>query len=203
MAVGATLPYTLTGLVNNTIYEWQIHTACQSDYNTSHVFQTQCNSPLSLQTEALTNNSVTLRWNDTGDGMGYKIRWRVVGSSTWNTTPTITSTSYTLQGLSNATAYEWQVGSQCANDESDFQLTASFKTVDPNTCPQGMYTIKAGSWDDPTVWSCNRLPIITDSVQIKHAITVQTNYIAKVLSIRYDTGGQLAVSSGAAIRMGN
>ncbi|GAB3708729.1 hypothetical protein GCM10027592_44210 [Spirosoma flavus] len=193
-----TLPYKLTGLTNNTIYEWQIRSDCQADFGTSDFFLTRCSSPSRLWTEDLTTTSVRLRWNDSGDGVGYQLRWRAVGNSEWNTISNSTETQFLLTGLTNNTSYEWQVSSQCG-DESNFQLTTSFKTV--NNCPFGLYTLRDGSWNDPTIWSCGRVPDLIDLVELNHAISVPMNYTAKALTIRYGTGARITFGSGATLRL--
>ena len=197
---GVTSPYALTGLTNNTFYEWQVRTDCQPDYGSSQIFQTACNAPSGLRTEALATTSVRLRWNDSGDGVGYVVQWRVAGTSAWNSISGITTTNYLLTGLTNYTDYEWQVGSQCS-DVSNFQITDSFKTI--NECPHGLYTVRAGSWDDPTVWSCQRVPTSTDPVQLNHAIILPNAYMTNVLTIRYETGARLSFGLGAMLRLGN
>ncbi len=52
------------------------------------------------------------------------------------------------------------------------------------SCTQ-MVTIKTGSWNDPTVWSCNRIPTVLDSITISfsHIITIPDNYIAKLKDV--------------------
>ncbi|MES2797286.1 MAG: kelch repeat-containing protein [Bacteroidota bacterium] len=63
------------------------------------------------------------------------------------------------------------------------------------TCVYGdFYSLKSGNWNDPTVWSCGRIPQSFDSVTIKnHIITVNGNYSAYELILE---GGQIIVPSG-------
>ena len=72
-------------------------------------------------------------------------------------------------------------------------------TVNPCTV---MYTLKVGNWNDPTVWSCNHIPTQTELVQISHAITIPSSYLAKALNIRYTNGGKVVINSTAALRLG-
>ncbi|QDK78002.1 hypothetical protein EXU85_05115 [Spirosoma sp. KCTC 42546] len=195
-----TPPYTLTGLINNTAYEWQLLTDCQPADGSSAFFQTHCNAPFRLQTEDLTTTSARLNWNDSRDGMGYEVQWRLAGTSSWNVISGITSTSCLLSGLTNYTDYEWQVRSQCEN-EVPFQLTALFKTV--NACSSELlYTIRDGSWDDPTIWSCNRVPTSTDKVKLNHKLVIPNAYVAKALTIYYETGARLTFGIGASVNVG-
>ncbi|GAB3985384.1 hypothetical protein GCM10028807_00510 [Spirosoma daeguense] len=193
-----TSPYTLTGLMNNTRYEWQIANECRPSYGPSDIFQTHCNSPTQLWTEDITTTSVRFRWDASVDGLGYKLRWREVGTSDWNVVTGITDTSFVLACLTNNTVYEWQVRSQCGTD--DYLITASFRTV--NDCLSGIYSVRDGSWNDPAVWSCNRVPVAEDVVTVNHVISVPANYTAKGLSIQYGAQSKLIFGLGAILKIG-
>lgn len=192
-------PYTLTGLTNDTVYEWQIRSDCQTDFVALATFQTSCGAPGSLRTETITTTSAQLRWNDSGENVAYEVQWRVAGTSVWNSIANVTSTGYLLTGLTTNTAYEWQVRSQCTG-AAVFRITNSFRTGD--ACAQGVYTLRAGSWDDVTVWSCGRLPLLTDPVQLKHALTIPDGYTAKASAVYYQTGATLLFGVGSVLRTG-
>ncbi|QMW03241.1 fibronectin type III domain-containing protein [Spirosoma foliorum] len=196
-----TSPYTLTGLTNNTSYEWQLHTDCEPMYYAaSQVFQTACAMPGGFGAEPLTATSVNLHWTRSGEEVAYELQWRVLGESAWTSVSGITTTNYVLTGLGPTATYEWQVRSQCLG-VSPFQLTTSFKLGDD--CSLNIYTVRAGSWDDPTVWSCNRIPTLTDQVKLNHALVIPNAYVAKALTIRYETGAKLTFGIGSSIKMGN
>jgi Concanavalin A-like lectin/glucanases superfamily len=101
------------------------------------------------------------------------------------------STSYSISSLSNS----------CGT--GTYNGTAVV-TVNPCT---NMYSLKTGNWNDPTVWSCGRNPLITDNVTINqgHNITIPTftNASAKDLvllgSIFYNQGSILQL--GTAINL--
>ncbi|MVM38173.1 hypothetical protein GO730_12245 [Spirosoma sp. HMF3257] len=65
-----------------------------------------------------------------------------------------------------------------------------------------MYTLKAGNWDDPGVWSCNRIPDQSDTVQIGHVVTIPASFMARALQVNYTTGGLVAINSTAQLRLG-
>ncbi|GAB4045166.1 GEVED domain-containing protein [Spirosoma litoris] len=96
---------------------------------------------------------------------------------TFTVTPVI-STTYTLANVLNG----------CATGTG-----SGIAVVTVNSCT-AMYTLKVGSWDDPTVWSCNRLPTQTDLVTIGHQVTIPNGFIAKALQVNYTVGGQLAIN---------
>jgi hypothetical protein len=61
----------------------------------------------------------------------------------------------------------------------------------------GMYTVKAGRWDDASVWSMNRVPVSGDAVRIKHPVTVPNNYIAQARQLSYDPGQTVQLQTGS------
>ncbi|GAB3494615.1 hypothetical protein GCM10027341_10980 [Spirosoma knui] len=66
-------------------------------------------------------------------------------------------------------------------------------------CPQQLnyvYTVQAGRWDNPAIWSAGRLPASMDKVLLKHAITIPRNYLANVLKLEFDVSGKLIYETG-------
>jgi hypothetical protein len=60
-----------------------------------------------------------------------------------------------------------------------------------------MYTLKEGAWNDPEVWSLNRVPNGTDTILLKHAITIPNGYNANAQKIRYDTNQRLSIGTNS------
>lgn len=53
-------------------------------------------------------------------------------------------------------------------------------------CNISIKSLKSGNWDDPTVWSCGRVPLVSDNVEIQtgHIININANtYIVKSITI--------------------
>ena len=52
-----------------------------------------------------------------------------------------------------------------------------------------MQSVKTGTWDDPSVWSCGRIPIVTDTVKInpEHTVTIANGQSA-TLNLLYLLG---------------
>jgi hypothetical protein len=71
-----------------------------------------------------------------------------------------------------------------------------------------MVSVQAGSWTSPTTWSCGRVPISLDPVQLQHAVTMPSSSnganAAQSLRIQYLTGGRLLYgpSGGGQLRIG-
>lgn len=66
-----------------------------------------------------------------------------------------------------------------------------------------MFTLKPGNWTDPTVWSCGRVPLAADPIEIRHSVTVPTAQAVAAQKLRYTPGGQLILLTGASIHTGN
>ncbi|MVM30492.1 hypothetical protein GO755_10645 [Spirosoma sp. HMF4905] len=201
----------IIGLTGNTSYEWQLRTHCSdgivTDFSAVSTFTTSlCSAPVSLQTTAIAINSAQLNWffSYANTETRYEARYRVVGSANWNLLSNLTSINNSgtasLTTLLANTLYEWQIRTLCSlTESSDFSPSVTFQTQ--QVCPN-MHTVKAGFWNDNAVWSCGRVPLSSDMVQLKHLVTIPTNYQAQVKQISYDAGQQLIFSSGSTLRFG-
>jgi hypothetical protein len=70
-------------------------------------------------------------------------------------------------------------------------------------CTQ-MVSVKTGAWNDPTVWSCNRIPTSTDNVTIEngHIVTVpvgtfQVKNVTDKGTLTYAHNGILNILGGS------
>lgn len=125
--------YSLTGLSAGQTYEWQIQTICPDGSTTAYTiprsFTTGCYAPVFQSDFNRTSTSTTLQWQFIS-GVTYAMRWRPTNSTNWTLVPGLTSTTYALTGLTNATTYEFQVQSVCSTSESSgFSGSYTFTTV--------------------------------------------------------------------------
>ncbi len=65
----------------------------------------------------------------------------------------------------------------------------------------GMYSVKAGSWNDATVWSLNRIPTSSDAVRLKHSITIPVRYEARARQVSYDPTQRLQFGSASRLTL--
>jgi hypothetical protein len=93
---------------------------------------TTCDPPGNLFASGITVSNATLSWAAIG-ATSYTLRWRAVGASTWNEVAGLTNNSYALSGLTQTTAYEFQVLSVCDATSSAYSTTYTFTTLAP--CP--------------------------------------------------------------------
>ena len=201
----------ITGLTGSTSYEWQVRTLCAdgstTDFTTLLTFTTDaCSMPNTLQTNLITVNSAQMSWyfGYANADTGYQGRYRAVGAANWILLDGLTSINlagtFLLTGLSNATDYEWQIRTLCsASESSGFTNSVYFQTLSP--CP-AMYTVRDGLWSDPSVWSCNRLPVAGDVVQIKHVVIIPASYVAIARQVGVDSGQKVSYGTSAQLRVG-
>jgi hypothetical protein len=198
----------LLGLTGNTNYQWQVKTHCSdgssSDFSAISTFNTySCEYPTSLYGYGLTPTSAKLTWSylQADTESRYEARYRAVGATDWITISNLTSINlagtYVLTGLTTGTQYEWQIKTLCSPTvSSPFSFSLFFSPC------AAMYTIRAGNWDDPGVWSCNRVPINTDVVQIKHLVIIPAYYIANAQQASFDAGQKLSFGTNAQLKLG-
>lgn len=143
-AVGAptAVPYTVTtnsldlsGLLTaSTAYDWQVKATCATGTrgNTNlRRFTTPaapvCNTPTGLNETNVGAQRATLSWSAASGAVGYTIQLRVQGASTW-VERSATGSSYSSTTLSQNTAYEWRVRSNCSGLNSAYSGIRSFST---------------------------------------------------------------------------
>jgi hypothetical protein len=79
-------------------------------------------------------------------------------------------------------------------------MTAVVATVTLQGCTD-MYTLKSGSWNDPAIWSCGRLPVSADLVRLKHTVTLPTSYVGQANRLTIDAGARLIYGSQARLSL--
>ncbi|CCH02809.1 Titin [Fibrella aestuarina BUZ 2] len=194
---GISSPYSLTGLATNRTYEWQVGATCGQYYQTdAYIFQLFCSFPTRPQTEVVSPTSVRLRWQDNFGNGPYELQWRLAGTNAWNTVAGVMGTSYTLTGLATGGSYEWQIRSQCT--DLPYSQTTLIRLKRPALL--GLYTVKNGTWSDPTTWSCNCVPGVTDAVLLRHVVTLPANSSGVAKQVQYEATGQLRIGSGAGLQ---
>ncbi|HAS45130.1 MAG TPA: hypothetical protein DCS93_31900 [Microscillaceae bacterium] len=105
----------------------------------------ECNIPSGLNSSSITNTSAMLSWSVVSGAVRYDLRYRTSGTTNWTEVSNQTGTSLSLSGLTANVAYEWQIRTECSNQNSNYSNTQSFTTTNntPGSCPLG--TNLAGS----------------------------------------------------------
>ncbi|MBD2699020.1 Ig-like domain repeat protein [Spirosoma sp. BT702] len=139
--------------------------------------------PATTFTDAETPNSLTLSVNGLPLGLSFVSPNTITGvpSTTLGTPYNVTVTAVDPGGQSVSTTFQLNV-------------------VNPNGCVS-MYSVKVGVWSDPTVWSCNRVPLSTDVVTVNHAVSLPASYEGFAQRLLYSAGGRLIFGSGSRLRL--
>jgi trimeric autotransporter adhesin len=87
-----------------------------------------CYVPTNLAVYNISTTSAYLSWSYAFNTQ-YQLRYRPVGTTTWTTSTTLSSSSYSLTELSNGITYETQVQTVCsATNVSDYTNSTTFTT---------------------------------------------------------------------------
>ena len=78
---------------------------------------TSCDAPGNLTALSITTSSATLSWSAIG-AVSYTLQWRLASGGSWTTVTGITGNTYVLSGLTQGTAYEFQVLAVCGAGSS-------------------------------------------------------------------------------------
>ena len=134
---GVTNPYTVTGLLNETSYEWYVRADCGTDETSTWVgpasFTTlvQCPAPTNLTATSIGPDQADLGWTEMWTATSWDIEIDTTGFTPTGT-PTYSGVTnpYTVTGLLNETSYEWYVRADCGTDETSTWVgPASFTTL--------------------------------------------------------------------------
>lgn len=90
-----------------------------------------CSVPADLAVTNITSSSATLKWYTAGVAEGYKVRYKVSGTSEWTHHKITTGKSRQLNNLSSNTSYTWQVKTYCSVNpgvSSDWSAKEEFTT---------------------------------------------------------------------------
>ena len=135
--------YTLTGLAASTTYDYRVATNCSgstSAYTTASSFTTTaatatCDAPTAPVVNAVAATSAVVSWTAPAGVASYTVFYKATAATAWTTVNGITTTSYTISGLTAATSYQWQVRTNCTNGATSSLISGpSFTTSAASTC---------------------------------------------------------------------
>jgi hypothetical protein len=167
----------ISGLLNNTTYQWQVKTDCSSfsptaTFTTSTGGGQSCAAPSNLLATNITTLSANLTWTQVSGASSYTVQYKTSSASIWQTAGTTGNTFYNLSGLTAGTTYNWKVKANCSN----YSAATSFVTSNSggggggNSCnaPATLTNNQIGSTSASISWSA--VPGATSyTLQLKHA----------------------------------
>jgi hypothetical protein len=189
----------LTGLSNNTTYEWQVQAICDgtpTDYSPNGPgFTTNCLTP-SLYNVSASDMGARLNWNQPSGELA-DLQYRTSGSATWTTISSLTTGTYSLTGLTPSTFYEWRVTYNCQGGQTNTSSIGTFSTIagcdpnEPNNTTLTATLIPANATSYSTGPLC--LNLTTDNDWFRWDINGQTFYIL-VYPFAYGTTGPYSLT---------
>ncbi len=185
-------PVSLTGLTENTAYEWQARILCDENptlpFGTLQSFTTTCGQPTDLKVNCLQPDRATLRWQGNYSST-YEVNWRMAGVSSWNTA-TINTTSLELANLATGTTYEWRIRPACsASSSSLFSDIHIFQTQ--CGAPYGLKLIK----NDFCTYGVSWEPSCYNGLGYTVRVSTGNGYVYYTTSSNYVNLGSLTSTS--------
>lgn len=194
----------LTGLSNNTLYEWQLRNECagSNDWSSLSFFRTRCGGPSTEIFNLVAGKDSIRYYFFVSPGTLLEARYRVAGTTDW-VNASVTTSPVLLTGLVGANRYELQLRTNCGNGDYSAWSPSRYATT-TGTAPlcTAMTTIRSGPWTDTATWSCNRVPLPTDAVQVLHPVTIPDNGTGRALRVQYGAGGSVRFGAGARLLLG-
>jgi hypothetical protein len=181
-------PYLLSRLTPGITYEWRVRQLCTPLESSpfvdgSPIYYACPGSVPIIGREAL--GKLQVSWQGYL-GLTYTVRWRAFGTGAWVNSPPIsaTATSYlTYQPTGMMPNYLYEIGI-VSNCNSAFSSAIALTPPDCST----MYTVRDGSWVEPGIWSCARLPISADAIHLYHAVTIPGQFTGEARRLNYGPG---------------
>ncbi len=143
---------TINSLLEGTTYEAQVQANCtgtNSSFSNSITFTTDvtaptCSTPTGLVVTNTGTTTASIDWADVSGATAYNVRWRVLGTSTWQMGAVGTSGAE-FSNLSGNTTYEVQVQADCGGTTSSFTSSVTFTTDTSN--PGGCTTVDDNNFE--------------------------------------------------------
>jgi Zinc carboxypeptidase/Domain of unknown function (DUF5011)/GEVED domain/Secretion system C-terminal sorting domain/Fibronectin type III domain len=91
------------------------------------------NVPTGITSSNITAAGATITWNNIPSAT-YDIRFKAASSSTWTNVTNLTTSTYSITGLTASTNFEVQVRSNCGTSNSEFSASYNFSTIAVTYC---------------------------------------------------------------------
>ena len=111
--------------------------------NPTNINAQNCAVPTGISTSNISNFTATANWIIDNNVDHYRIRYKEVGTTTWNNKNNILNSYKIINNLSAGTSYSWQVMAYCSsiNGNSSWSVADTFMTsnfaLDCNNTPNG------------------------------------------------------------------
>ncbi|MBB6371557.1 endo-beta-N-acetylglucosaminidase H [Chryseobacterium shigense] len=126
---------TVSNLTLNTDYDWRIQSNCSATIKSTYLFAPRfnsgngCTTPSGLKAESFLGTTTKVSWDLVPGALSYNLQYKTAAATSWIDVQNISSTSYTLPGLTENTNYVWKVQAVCnGTNTSSYTADASFNS---------------------------------------------------------------------------
>ena len=192
-----TTTYTLNNLTPGKNYQIRVASICsgaQNPWTTPLVITTPLTCDMAPAGLTVTNITMTQAQVDWAafPGATYVLRFRKVGTSSWNTV-TLTTNTYLLTGLTEVTQYEIQVANICNGTPGTFTPPYIFTTPSVIYCNMSSNS-SANEFISNVKVTPNGKPEMNNDSQASNYSDFTTNPLKVIELIQGSTGNQISVS---------
>ncbi|MEE9350563.1 MAG: T9SS type A sorting domain-containing protein [Flavobacteriaceae bacterium] len=168
----SSIPYDLSGLAENTVYDYYIRSNCGNAIGdddslwTFGIFETpNCEAPsINSSTSGTYSDFLTIGWldNNMPSATSWEVEYGLMGFTEGTGTLVTTSTpTYTMTGRDPYLSYEIHVRSVCTSDSSSAWSIITFPSSVPCDTPIGDAFQSFNSSDNPTIADLQLTPSVT------------------------------------------
>ncbi|WP_460946971.1 FG-GAP-like repeat-containing protein [Spirosoma daeguense] len=108
-----------------------------------------------------------------------------------------------ITGVVSASASTFYSVTVIATDASGGRVSTLWPlSVENGSGCGSMYSVKGGAWSDASVWSCGRVPLVTDVVTLNHTVSLPASYVGQAQRVIYTSTGRLQFAISSRLRLG-
>jgi hypothetical protein len=164
---GVTNPYAITGLTQNTTYQFYVKSDCggsgTSTWAGPFSFTTpySCPKPTLPTVTNITTTSAQLGWTNGGSETAWIVYYKTAADANYTEVPGVTTNPYTLSGLTQATSYIFKVKANCSVSDTSFTSATQTFTTACDIVSVFPYVENFEATTLPNCWSETRTPSST------------------------------------------
>lgn len=126
-----------------------------------------CPNPYNLTATSVALGESTLGWSAVGSPV-FNVQYRPVGGGAWTTVPNIANNSLSLSGLSNCTAYEFQVEALCDTSSSGYSPLLTWTSEGCCTAPMNVSVAISDAVNATATWNT---VLVAGSYELRYRIS--------------------------------
>jgi subtilisin family serine protease len=157
--------FAFTGWALCADYEFRVQAICEdetAEYSEIYSWTTNgcCEPPSVVNAAVLSDEEITVTWNDVLVTESYTLRYRIAGTIPWTEIAGITSTTQIVNNLISCSTYEFEVRTHCAGAApTEYSVSAQAATSGCGACTSLTYC--AATSDDASEEWINRVQLNT------------------------------------------